>query len=145
MGEYIVHIKRHCGWHTTTAEGDCFADAAVKAAARVHGEFGGNPSLYDVVFEERPLSDRDLAGPAIYSYAVFRWAAPHRIFDPFLLGGWGYSKRGDVNFSQRVREGAPGDCRPCGGTGVDFYNPFRSCRVCGEYQSLRLRQGACDG
>lgn len=133
---HIVHIERHSGWYTTTAEGDTFADAAQAAVVATCKRFGLDLDTiaHTVEFEDRPNTDTflDELSPPSYQYVALRWAEPHRVFDPLVHGGWGMTKPGDRWFSERVREGAEGDCGRCGGTGVDVRNPFVRCRTCGE-------------
>ena len=135
MTEYVVHIKRHCGWHTTTAEGDSFPEAAVAAVIDTCKRYGLD--LDNIPHTAEYLDDvipDSFSGTFRHRRVLFRWAAPHRVFDPILHGGWGVTKPGDYWFSERVREGQEGDCRACGGTGVDFYNPFKTCRMCSGHE-----------
>lgn len=140
MSTYTVHIKRsgvQGGWAATVdVEADSFAEAAVKAVTAHNQDHGLDLANipHTAEFVERPNRDtiRFEGDPDVYQDVVFRWAEPHRVFDPLVFGGWGMAQPGDYWFSHRVREGKPGDCHVCGGTGVDAYNPFKRCRVCSD-------------
>jgi hypothetical protein len=130
--EYIVHIERHCGWHTTTAEGETFAEAAVAAVVATCKQFGLDldsiPHTVEYGEEDLPQT---FGEPFHYRRVLFREASERRVFDPILnVGGWGMTKPGDHWTSCRVEEGKPGDCPMCGGTSVDFHNPFVGCWKC---------------
>lgn len=130
MPEFIVHIKRHSGWHTTTAEGDTFGEAAVKAVIATCKQFGldVNTIPHTVEYGEEVLP-RILSEPFRYRRVLFTETGERDVFDPHR-GGWVTTQPGDIWFAERVEEGKPGDCPACGGTGIDFYNPFRGCRSC---------------
>lgn len=114
--EFIVHIRRHCGWHTTREAGANFGDAAIKAVVRTCAEFN-----LDVAEVPHRVEFRDGDYPAV----IF-WETSQR---PVFMGT---QFPGDLWFSDRVREGAEDDCPKCGGTGVNFYNPFVQCWECGD-------------
>lgn len=129
MTEHIVHIKRHCGWHTTTAEGDTFGEAAVTAVVETCKQFGLDldsiPHTVDYLD-----TDLDQTGGGTFRYrrVQFRETGGRRVFMPLI--GWIMTKPGDIWFAERVEEGKPGDCPACGGTSVDFHKPFKGCWKC---------------
>lgn len=44
--------------------------------------------------------------------------------------------KGDLWFCHPIRIGSKNDCKECGGTGINHYNPFVQCYMCG---NLKLR------
>ena len=115
--EYVVHIRRHCGWHTTREVAPNFSDAAIRAVVRTCKEFDLD---VDKIPHRVEFQDDE------YPYVTF-WETSHR---PVAFGRM--QQPGDLWFSDRVREGAEDDCHACGGTGVNFYNPFVQCWKCGD-------------
>jgi len=113
--EHVVHILRHCGWHTTRERGATFGEAAVRAVVRTCAEHG-----LDLSEIPHTVGFADDDHPRV----VFREASHRRVFG-------GFRRPGDFWFSWRVREGAEDDCPACGGTGVSHYNPFHQCWACG--------------
>lgn len=142
MITYTVHIKRHCGWHTTTAEGETFGDAAVAAVVETCKQFGLDldsiPHTVEYVEEDLPQSD---GSTFRYRRVRFNEVSERSVFDPFIARGWTTTKPGDYWFAERVEEGKPGDCPACGGTSVEYDNPFRGCWKCtdGKRRSLTKR------
>lgn len=118
---HIVHIKRHCGWHTAIAEGDTFADAAVTAAEETCKQFGLD---LDRLSHTAEFKGGD------YPSVVFRYG--DKPWSVMGLFGWHTPDTGEFWFSERVEEGKPGDCGKCGGTGVDFYSGIKPCWKCEE-------------
>lgn len=116
MKKFIVHIKRHCGWHTTEAEGATFGEAAIKAVIATCRQFG-----LDVDTVPHTVAFKDGDYPAV----VFTEASTRPVF-----GGTQY--KGSLWFAERVREGEPDDCQSCGGTGIGHSNPFVQCWACGD-------------
>jgi hypothetical protein len=138
---YIVHIQRHCGWHTTTAEGASFPEAAVNAVVATCKQFGLDLDTipHTVEYLDSEI-EQTFGGPFRYQRVQFRDGRERRVFMPLI--GWIDTKPGDHWFAERVREGQPGDCSMCGGTSVDFYNPFRGCRKCTAGESRDLDRKA---
>lgn len=138
---FIVHIERHCGWHTTSAEGDSFAEAAVTAVVETCKQFGLDldniPHTVEYGEEDLPQT---LGGTFHYRRVLFRETGKRQVFDPFIARGWTTTKPGDYWFAHRVEEGKLGDCEMCGGTSVDFHNPFRGCWKCtnGEPRTFKV-------
>lgn len=143
MPEFIVHIERHCGWHTTTAEGDTFAEAAVTAVVATCKQFGLDLDTipHTVEFRET-MEPQTLGEPFRYRRVLFRETGEREVFDPFIARGWTTTKPGDYWFADRVEEGQPGDCPMCGGTSVDFHNPFKGCWKCTDGADRFKREAA---
>jgi hypothetical protein len=114
---HIVHIKRHCGWYTAEATGGTFAEAAIAAVVATCKKFRLDLDTipHAVAFKDDPE----------YPYVAFRETASRPIFG-------GITRPGDLWFSETVRPGRADDCPSCGGTGVNFYNPFNQCWSCGD-------------
>lgn len=117
MSKFTVHIRRHCGWHTTEAEGATFGDAAVAAVVVTEKSYGLDLDNIPHTVEFNEKED--------YQSVVFREASSRQVFG-------GVTHPGELWFGERVREGQEGDCEPCGGTGYGFHNPFRQCWACGD-------------
>lgn len=118
--EYTIHAKLHSGWVTLTASGDSFAEAAIAGVVQL-------------------MKDRHLNLDAIPHTVEFFDADGYprvKFFEaserPVTTFGFrsAVTKPGDWWFSVRVQEGKAGDCGRCGGTGLDFYNPFVPCGSC---------------
>lgn len=128
---FIVHIERHCGWHTTIAEGDTFGEAAISAVVTTCKQFGLDLDTipHTVEYLEEDINQTD--DSTFHSRRVrFYETSERSVFDPFIARGWTTTKPGDIWFGRRVEEGKPGDCLACGGTSVEFGNPFRGCWKC---------------
>lgn len=113
---FVVHILRHCGWHTTRAEGDTFSDAAVDAVCETLKKF--NLDL-DTIPHRVEFRDGD------YPRVVFYETEARPVWN-------GVTVPGDLWFGQRVREGEEDDCTSCGGTGLSHYNFIKQCWACGD-------------
>lgn len=127
MTKFVVHIRRHCGWFTTEAEGATFGEAAVAAAVAVNKKYGLDLDSIPHTAEFRSDADG-------YRSVVFREASRRRIFN-------GFTAPGALWFADQVREGKAGDCLCCAGTGVNFYNPFMQCWACGDNRQKGLGTG----
>lgn len=118
MTKFIVHIRRHCGWHTTEAEGATFAEAAIAAVIATCKQYGLDVDKvpHKVSFNER---DKD------YMSVVFREDSYRQVFRHV-------TSPGELWFADQVRQGHEDDCTSCGATGVSHYNPFMQCWACGD-------------
>lgn len=126
MKKFIVHIRRHTGWYTTEAEGATFAEAAVSAVIATALKYG-----LDVNTVPHTVAYREDDG---YSCVVFTETSKREIFG-------GCTRPGELWFADRVRQGEPDDCPSCGGTGIDYHNPFQQCWSCGD----RTQRGQSSG
>ncbi len=120
---YIVHIHRHCGWHTARARGRTFGEAAKRAVRDTCKQFG---------LDVRKIPHRtSFKRYPTYDTVIFYEASSRSVF-PSILNPTGVTTPGDLWFSQQVRQGKRGDCESCGGTNTCHYNPFVQCHACGE-------------
>lgn len=119
MTTYLVHMHRHCGWYTATAEGATFAEAAVKAVIEMCLKYG-----LDVNTVPHTVEYIEYKG---YPHVAFTETSRRQV--------WGrVTKPGDAWFWEQVREGQDEDCLKCGGTGINHYNPFMQCWGCGNHK-----------
>lgn len=127
MQDFLVHIKRHCGWHQASASGETFAEAAVAAVTQTCKQFGLDLDAipHSARFEERDGTSR----------VTFYEESEREVFG-------GDTKPGDFWFSQVVRQGKAEDCPNCGGTGNHFYDPFRLCLPCGGAKTRQQKSSA---
>lgn len=119
MSKFIVHIRRHCGWHTVEAEGATFGEAAVSAVVATCKQYGLDLDKIPHSVEFRQSESDD------YTSVVFRETASREVYR-------GRTTPGEFWFGERVRQGNLDDCEKCGGTGTNFYNPFMQCWACGD-------------
>ena len=62
---------------------------------------------------------------------VFRWGIAIPLWFMFAWPSFRNIYKDEVWFSDRIELGEVDDCPACGGTGKNFYNPFRQCWECG--------------
>lgn len=122
MPEFIVHIHRDIGWHTETAVGDTFAEAAVKGVQQMMRRFSSRDILGAVPHTAEYKDDNDR--PRV----IFTETSIRKVFG-------GYQHPGDIWFSEQVRQGKPDDCPKCGGTGTNHYYSWLQCWGCGNPKS----------
>jgi hypothetical protein len=117
MPKFIVHIRRHCGWHTVETEGATFGEAAVSAVVATCKEYG-----LDLDNIPHTVRFNESEG---YTSVVFDHGTSRKVFR-------GMTYPGEFWFGEQVREGHADDCEKCGGTGAGFHNPFMQCYACGD-------------
>lgn len=123
MGTYIVHAKTPTGWVTLAGEGESFSEAAIAAVVQHEKDRGLD---LDAIPHTVEFDDSD-----DYPRVQF-FEASERVITTFGFCP-AITKPGDWWFSVRVREGKPGDCGACGGTGLDYLGLMK----CGKCQGSR--------
>lgn len=112
MKEYVVHQRHHFGWTKT----------------KVMAE-SPNDAMYRDVLSSHDFLTKDNHTHYVSEYGVLIYSAYTRR----TLGG--LLREGDLWFSVRCRIGENDDCDKCGGTGINYYNPFIQCWECGDGES----------